>query len=70
MPSDDPAVQRRREQGAVRQWAYHERQWQARAALVQPTAEQEQQRDDMLEKPFTTEDAAVTLALLGPRPRM
>jgi hypothetical protein len=66
-PSDDPAVQRRREQTAARNRSYYERQQQARAALVQPTAEQEQQRDDVLERPFTPEDAAVTLAQLGLR---
>jgi hypothetical protein len=43
-PSNDPAVQWRREQTAARNRAYYERQRQARAALVQPTAEQEQEQ--------------------------
>jgi len=67
MPSNDPAVQWRREQTAARNRAYYERQRQARAALVQPTAEQEQQRNDVLERPITAEDATATLAQLGLR---
>ena len=66
-PSTDPAVQRQRQQAAARQQARRERQRQAMAAAVQPTAEQERQRDDVLERPFTAEDAAVTLAQLGLR---
>lgn len=53
---------------AARNRASYERQRQARAALVQPTAEQEQQQYEVLERPFAAEDAAAaTLTQLGLR---
>jgi hypothetical protein len=66
-PSDNPAVQRRREQAAGRNGAYHEGQRQLRADLVQATASQEQQRDEVLERPFSSSDVAETPLQLGLR---
>lgn len=67
IPHSDPALQQRREQERVRQQTRRQRQRETLAAALQPTDEQDEQRNLILQRPFIEKDAPPTLAQLGLR---
>lgn len=66
-PDPDPRIQRKRELMRQRQQARYQRLREARAAIIQPTIEQDEQRDLVLQRPFVGEDVPPTPAQLGLR---